>query len=61
MRLIFKLIKFIKKYDLLKTAYWTVKLKVSKNNFFRVCPNSIVDIAYSSNLEIVKSIGGGSR
>lgn len=50
MRLIFKLIRFIKKYDLLKTAYWTVKLKVSKNNFFRVCPNSIIDIAYPSDL-----------
>lgn len=45
---------FVKKYSVLKSLYWRVRLQLGRAASFHVCPKSIVDIDKSAKVDFFK-------
>lgn len=51
-RKIVKARTFVKRFDVLKTLYWRIKLHLSRESSFHICPKSIVSIDRSAKVEM---------
>lgn len=47
-----KAIAFVQKFDVPKTLYWRIKLRLSRAASFHICPRSIIDIDKTANVSV---------